>query len=147
MAKVLATHYGALEKVIAATENDLLQVHEIGPETAHSVMTFFAEPRNLSVLQQMQELGVRVEMAALDEGVQTKPFTGKIFVLTGGLDGFTRQEAKQRIEQLGGRVTSSVSKKTDYVVAGHDPGSKFDDAKKLGIEILNEEEFSSLLKE
>ena len=71
---------------------------------------------------------------------------GKIFVLTGGLDGYTRQEAKQRIEQLGGRVTSSVSKKTDYVVAGTDPGSKLEQAEKLGIQIVNEEEFSNLLQ-
>ncbi|MDT7041314.1 NAD-dependent DNA ligase LigA [Candidatus Nitronereus thalassa] len=146
VAKVLANHYGALEMVIAATEEDLLQIHEIGPETAHSVMTFFAEPRNLTVLYQMNELGVRVKKISSDEGVQPKPFVGKIFVLTGGLDGFTRQEAKQRIEQLGGRVTSSVSKKTDYVVAGHDPGSKFDTAKKLGVQILNEAEFSNLVK-
>jgi DNA ligase (NAD+) len=145
VAKVLAKHYGGLEQVMTATEDELLHVHEIGPETAHSVVTFFAEPRNMAVLNQMKKLGVTVEEVSLDESARDKRFAGKIFVLTGGLDGFTRQEAKQRIERLGGRVTSSVSKKTDYVVAGTDPGSKIDEAKKLGVEILNEEEFKKLL--
>lgn len=147
VAKVLASHFGALENVIAATEEELLQVHEIGSETAHSVVTFFAEPRNMAVLNQMKELGVQVETISSDDHVNSKPLAGKIFVLTGGLDGYSRQDAKQRIERLGGRVTSSVSKKTHYVVAGTDPGSKLDDAKKLGVEILNEEKFTALLEQ
>ena len=146
VAKVLANEFGSLEKVIAATEEELLLVHEIGPETAHSVVTFFAEPRNLAVLTRMKELGVRIEERPLDEGAHAKPLAGQIFVLTGGLEGFTRQGAKQKIERLGGRVTSSVSKKTHYVVAGSDPGSKLDDAKKLGITVLTEEEFSILVR-
>ena len=145
VAKILANQFGSLDNVMAATEEILLQVHEIGPEIAHSVVTFFAEPRNRSVLIQMKDLGVTVEEIPVDDGTRVKPLAGKIFVLTGGLVGYTRQEAKQRIEQLGGRVTSSVSKKTDYVVAGNDPGSKLDDAKKLRIQIVNEEEFSYLL--
>lgn len=147
VAKVLANHFGALEKVMAVTEDELVQVHEIGPETAHSVVTFFAEPRNGVVLDQMMELGVQVEAISSDEHANTKRLAGKIFVLTGGLSGYTRQEAKQRIERLGGRVTSSVSKKTHFVVAGTDPGSKFDEAKKLGVDILNEEKFTALLEQ
>jgi len=146
VAKILANQFGSLVQVMAATEEMLLQVHEVGPEIAHSVVTFFAEPRNRSVLIRMKELGVTVEEIPVDDVSRVKPLTGKIFVLTGGLDGYTRQEAKQRIEQLGGRVTSSVSKKTDYVVAGTDPGSKLEQAEKLGIQIVNEEEFSNLLQ-
>ncbi len=146
VAKILANQFGALEHVMAATEEILLQVHEIGPEIAHSVVTFFAEPRNQSVLIRMKELGVIVEEIPVDDVTRVKPLTGKSIVLTGGLDGYTRQEAKQRIEQLGGRVTPSVSKKTNYVVAGTDPGSKLGQAEKLGIQILNEEEFSNLVQ-
>jgi len=146
VAKILANQFGSLEQVMAATEEILLQVHGIGPEIAHSMVTFFAEPRNKSVLIRMKELGVTVEEISVDDATRVKPLTGKIFVLTGGLDGYTRQEAKQRIEQLGGRVTSSVSKKTDYVVAGTDPGSKLEQAKKLEIQILNEEEFTNLVQ-
>lgn len=146
VAKVLAAQFGSLEKVIATTEETLVEVHEIGPETAHSVVTFFAESRNIAVLNQMKESGVQIAELPFDEGAQAKPLAGQIFVLTGGLEGFSRQEAKQRIERLGGRVTSSVSKKTNYLVAGSDPGSKLDDAKKLGITVLTEEEFSRLIQ-
>jgi len=146
VAKILANQFGSLVQVMAATEEILLEVHEVGPEIAHTVVTFFAEPRNRSVLIRMKELGVTVEEIPVDDVTRVKPMTGKIFVLTGGLDGYTRQEAKQRIEQLGGKVTSSVSKKTNYVVAGTDPGSKLGQAAKLGIQIVNEKEFSNLLQ-
>ncbi len=147
VAKVLATHFGTLENLMASTEEALVKIHEIGPETAHSVVTFFAEPRNRTVLNRMKELGVCVEAVPIHEQAEAKPLADTIFVLTGGLDGLTRQEAKQQIERLGGRVTSSVSNKTSYVVAGRDPGSKLDEAKKLGIRVLNEQEFTSLLQE
>ena len=146
VAKVLAKEFGSLDKLMAATEEHLVDVHEIGPETAHSVVTFFAESRNRTVLRRMESLGVMVQKSLAQEGDEGKPFSGKIFVLTGGLEKYTRQEAKQRIEQLGGRVTSSVSKKTDYVVAGTDPGSKLENARKLGIQILHEEEFGKLIQ-
>ncbi len=147
VAKVLAKYFGALENVLAVTEDELVQVHEIGPEIAHSVVTFFAEPRNRTVLNQMRELGVQVEALSVDEHAHTKRLAGKIFVLTGGLEKYTRQDAKQWIERLGGRVTSSVSKKTHFVVAGTDPGSKLEEAKRLGVDILNEENFTALLEQ
>jgi len=100
VAKILANQFGSLENVIAATEETLLEVHEIGPETAHSVVTFFHEPRNMAVLNRMKELGLDVEELPLDEGTQTKPLAGKIFVLTGGLAGVSRQDAKQRIVKI-----------------------------------------------
>jgi len=146
VAKVLANKFGSLSKVMAATKEILLSVHEIGPETAQSVVTFFAETRNRAVLKRMIELGVCVgEQVVIDKAI-AKPWKGKIFVITGTLEGFTRQEASQRIEELGGRVTSSASKKTSYILVGADPGSKLDDAKIFGIPILDEEEFSKLLR-
>ncbi len=146
MAKVLASELGSLSEVIAATEENLLSVHEIGPETAQSVTAFFAETRNRAVLKRMMESGICIDEYLVADKASAKPWKGKYFVLTGGLEGFSRREAKQRIEQLGGRVTSSVSRKTNFVVVGTDPGSKLDDAKKFGIQILNEEEFSKLLR-
>ena len=146
VAKVLANEFGSLSEVMVATVEVLLSVHEIGPETAQSVVAFFAESRNRIVLKRMMELGVCVGEQLVDDKAATKQWKGKIFVLTGGLEGFTRQEAKQRIEQLGGRVTSSISRKTNFVVVGAGPGSKLDVAKKFGIQILNEEEFSKLLR-
>jgi DNA ligase (NAD+) len=108
------------------------------------VTSFFQESRNLMVLQRMKESGVQVEHETRASGPNAQLLAGKIFVLTGTLKGYSRQEAKQKIEDLGGRVTSSVSKQTDYMVAGKDSGSKLDRATKLGVTILNEEEFSLL---
>ncbi|HBP87096.1 MAG TPA: DNA ligase (NAD(+)) LigA, partial [Nitrospiraceae bacterium] len=142
IARVLAGEFGSLDNLKKATEQELLQIHEIGPEIAASVTHFFQEPRNLMVWQQMESLGVRVQLEKSTSKHHAQPLRGKIFVLTGTLKGFSRQEAKQKIEELGGRVTSSVSKHTDYVVAGEDPGSKLDIATKLGVRILDENEFS-----
>jgi DNA ligase (NAD+) len=146
MAKVLASAFGSLPRVMAATEDTLLSIHEIGPETAQSVVVFFAETRNRNVIKSMLELGICIGECLVEDQTIAKPWKGKYFVLTGSLKSSTRQEARQRIEQLGGRVTSSVSRKTDFVVVGTDPGSKLDDAKRFGIQILNEEEFSNLLR-
>ena len=144
MAKVLANHYGSLPAIQTASKENLQAIHEIGPEIAASVESFFQEKRNLAVIQHMQELGVRVQEIKKSSNSAGQTLSGKIFVLTGTLEGMTREEAKQKIESLGGRVTSSVSKQTDYVVAGKDPGSKLDRATKLGVIILNEEEFTLL---
>ena len=144
IAKVLATQYGSLPAIQQATQEKLQAVHEIGPEIAASVENFFQEERNLAVIQRMKELGVRVQEIEPSALSTEQPLIGKIFVLTGTLENMTRQEAKQKIESLGGRVTSSVSKRTDYVVAGIDPGSKLDSATQLGVTILNEEKFSLL---
>lgn len=146
IAQVLANHYGSLDKLRQAKKDELEEIHEIGPEIASSVESFFQEPRNLSVLQHMEELGVKVEELETSQISADQPLAGKIFVLTGTLEGFTRQEAKQKIETLGGRVTSSVSKQTDYVVAGTDPGSKLDKAQKLGVIVLDEAGFLKILQ-
>jgi len=145
IAKVLARHYGSMKKIQMASKDELQEVHEIGPEIAASVESFFQEERNLHVIQRMQDLGVHVEEIEMMGGDSPLPFAGKSFVLTGTLEGMTRDEAKQKIEALGGRVMSSVSKKTDYVVAGIDPGSKLEKAESLKVAVLNESTFQALL--
>jgi DNA ligase (NAD+) len=145
IAKVLANHYGSLKKIQAATKEKLQAIHEIGPEIAASVESFFLEERNLEVIQRMQDLGVQVEEIELAAKKALQALAGKSFVLTGTLERMTRDEAKQKIEALGGRVMSSVSKKTDYVVAGTDPGSKLEKAEKLGVTVLDESGFKALL--
>ena len=145
IAKVLAQHYGSLEKIQKASKEELQAIHEIGSEIAASVENFFQEERNLQVIQRMQNLGVQVEEVDIVVGELLQPLAGKSFVLTGTLEGMTREEAKQKIEALGGRVMSSVSKKTDYVVAGTEPGSKLEKAEKLGVPVLDESGFKALL--
>lgn len=142
VAKVLAGAFGSLEALINASEEDLLKVYEVGPEVARSVREFFSKPENREAIERLLDAGVRFKQ---DESA-VKNLQGKTFVLTGALKGFTREQAKEEIEKRGGRVASSVSKKTDYVIVGEDPGSKFDKAKELGIKTLNEDEFKTLLE-
>ena len=145
VAKVLADHYGSLAAIQKATKEELQAIHEIGPEIATSVESFFREERNLAVIRRIAELGVRIEELHPSTPPVSHPVAGKIFVLTGTLEGMSREEAKLRIESIGGRVTSSVSKKTDYVVAGSEPGSKLSKAHELGVAVLNEKGFLSLI--
>ena len=147
IAKVLVQHYGSLEKIQKASSEELQAIHEIGSEIAASVENFFQEERNLQVIQRMRNLGVQVEEVDIVSGELLPPLGGKCIVLTGTLAGMTREEAKQKIESLGGRVTSSVSKQTDYVVAGTEPGSKLDKAEKLGVQVLDEAKLRSLLSQ
>ena len=145
IAQVLAKHFGSIENLRMAQKDELELIHEIGLEIASSVDNFFHEPKNLSVLQRMEALGVTVEVLDTSRLSADQPLSGKIFVLTGTLEGFSRHEAKQQIEALGGRVTSSVSKHTDYVVAGNEAGSKLEKAQKLHVTVLDEEAFLHLL--
>ncbi len=142
LAKVLAERYNDIESLSKASEEDLLQIPEIGPEVAASIKDFFSRKENLKVIQELEELGIRYER-------RKKPVTGKLegltFVFTGELDNFTREEAKDLVEKEGGRVSSSVSRKTGYVVAGKNPGSKLDKARKYGVKVLSEEEFIKLI--
>ncbi len=133
-----------LEMVSALTTEDWVALDGIGDKGAASLSEWFDDERNQKLLRALDHSGV---VALLPERLHTEnaPLSGKTFVLTGELTRFTRDEAKRTIKQLGGQVSASVSRKTDFVVAGTDPGSKYDNAKKLGIKILNEEEFSSLL--
>ena len=135
---------GVSEHLFGARLKDstLLRVEGVGAGVAGCIAHFFAQPRNREVIERLLKAGIHwPEAEAAAEG----PLTGKIFVLTGTLDAMTRDEAKELIEQLGGRVTGSVSGKTDYVVAGSDPGSKLARAEKLGVPVLDEKDFNKLI--
>jgi DNA ligase (NAD+) len=119
-------------------------VHGIGDEIAQSVSTFFADPTNRAVIERLAEAGVVMTEGTAEEG--PRPLAGKSFVLTGTLQSLTREQARDRILQLGGRVVSAVSKKTSYVVVGEAPGSKADDARRLGVPTLDEDAFLALLQ-
>jgi DNA ligase (NAD+) len=138
----IAAEVGSLDHLQDMSEEELVALEGIGPTIAHSIATFFDQPRNLEVIDKLRAAGVTTtEAVRKKEG----PLLGKTFVLTGSLGDFSRDEATRAIEERGGKVTSSVSKKTDYVVAGVDPGSKYDKAVQLGTEILDEEAFKKLL--
>ena len=144
-AKILANHYRNIDRLAAATVEELDAIHEIGLTVADSVFNFFRNPRHQELIRRLKAAGVKTEIdgdagAGFDEN-----FSGKTFVLTGKLEQFTRDEAAKLIEERGGRVSSSVSKKTDYVVAGDDAGSKLTKAESLGVKILNEESFREMV--
>jgi DNA ligase (NAD+) len=146
VAELLASHFaGDLAALMEASQEEIDAIEGIGPTIAESVVRFFADPRNRSEIARLGELGVRWPRGRRrprGEG----PLAGKTFVLTGGLASLAREEAKQRIEAAGGKVTGSVSKKTDYVVAGADPGSKLGKAQELGVPVLDEAGLLALLE-
>jgi DNA ligase (NAD+) len=142
VARLLATEFGGLEALQEADEEALQAVREIGPETAREVHAFFHVPQNRDVLRRLLAAGVRY--APVTRRKREGPLAGKTFVLTGALS-IARDEAARRIEAEGGKVTSGVSKKTDYVVAGENAGSKLAKAEKLAIEILDEKGLERLL--
>ena len=140
VAQVLAKAFGSIEALAAASEDEIDAVPEIGPEIAATVRAWFDDPDNLGLVDKLRAAGVRsADERAADEG--PKPLEGKTIVLTGGLGTLSREEATVLAQDAGARVASSVSKKTDFVVAGEDPGSKYDRAVQLGVEILDEAGF------
>jgi DNA ligase (NAD+) len=145
IAKVLAREFGSLEEIISADRERFQQIREIGPEISESLVAYWSEPRNRDVIAQLQELGVQVAPGTATGKRRKSPLAGKTFVFTGGLDHFTRDDAQRAVEAAGARVSSSVSKKTSYLVVGRDPGSKLDQARTLGVTILTEQEFASLI--
>ncbi len=143
LAGVLAKNFKSIDNLARQSVEDLTRVHEIGPIVAQSIYNFFHNPKNLKILEKLKKGGVKFPTEKAE--AKKTPLSGKTFVLTGGLDSFTRDEARKIIEDLGGRVSSSVSKNTDFVVVGKDPGSKYDKALKLGVKTINEEEFKKLI--
>jgi DNA ligase (NAD+) len=143
-AMLLARHYSSLDALAEAPAADIESIYEIGPVVARSVRDWIDREANQRLVARLREAGVRTEEGAGE--AQSQVFKGKQFVLTGGLAGMTRDEAKAAIESRGGRVTSSVSKKTSYVVFGADPGSKYEKAQELGVPCLDEAAFRTLLE-
>lgn len=146
IAKVLALEFGSLDAIMAADRDRFQAIKEIGPEISASLVSYFQEASNRRVIAQLQELGLSVERQDAAKDRATRLLSGKVFVFTGGLDQMSREQAKTLVEELGGTVSSSVSKNTSYVVAGRDPGSKLDQARTLGVRILSEAEFRQLVK-
>jgi len=142
-AQFLAEHFGDIVALEKAGEEELQQVEEVGPRIAKSIVEFFAEPRNRELVEELRAAGLTLKGKKKERGTK---LTGKTFVLTGTLANYTRDEAKKLIEDAGGKVAGSVSKKTDYVVAGADAGSKLDKAKELGVVVVDEKGLEGLLK-
>ncbi|MFA5134117.1 MAG: NAD-dependent DNA ligase LigA [Patescibacteria group bacterium] len=140
----LAEHFGSIQKVIEAGDEELKKVEDIGPQVANSIIDFFQDKNSKDLVGELLKNGVKIIQSPKSK-VQS-PISGKIFVLTGELSKMPREEAKEKIRSLGGRVSESVSKKTDFVVAGEKPGSKFDKAGELGVKIINEDDFLKMLK-
>jgi DNA ligase (NAD+) len=143
-AKDVARHFGKLAEVMDATVEELMEVPDVGPVVAESIRAFMDEKHNREVIHRLAA-SLRIKEGERAKAAPPGPFTGKIVVLTGTLGALSRDEAKDRIEAAGGKVTGSVSKKTDYVVAGEAAGSKLDKAKELGVEVLDEEEFLKMI--
>jgi DNA ligase (NAD+) len=143
VAQTLARHFVTLDALEAASEAEINEVEGIGEVIARSVHEFFRQPRNAKVLRKLRKAGVRT--ADERRATKTGPLAGKTFVLTGGLESMSREEATAVIEEAGGKATSSVSKKTDYVVAGDNPGTKYDKAQQLGVAIIGEAELLKMV--
>ncbi|RKL64377.1 NAD-dependent DNA ligase LigA [Thermoanaerobacteraceae bacterium SP2] len=145
-ATILADAFGSMEKLEKATYEELIDIPEIGDKMAESIVTFFKQDQTRRLLSRLKAAGVNMEAEKKEKSEEgPSPFKDLTFVLTGTLKHYTRPQATEIIEKLGGKVTGSVSKKTDYVVVGEDPGSKYDKAVKLGVKILNEEQFEQML--
>ena len=141
-AQFLAEHFGSLDELMKASEAELEDVNEVGPRIAKSIREFFEEPRNRDLIDRLRKAGLTFAGKKRERGTK---LAGKTFVLTGTLATYSRDEAKKMIEDAGGRGSGSVSKKTDYVVAGSDAGSKLDKAKELGVPVIEEEEMKRLV--
>lgn len=143
-AQLLAEHFGSMDDLLHAPVEELEQVREVGPEIAESIRRFFHEPQNRRLIERLRDYGLPMKSAVRRQRLP-QVFAGKTFVLTGTLDNMTREEATALIEERGGRVTSSVSRKTNFVVAGSDPGSKLDKARAAGVPILDEAALRAML--
>jgi len=141
-AELLAAHFGSLDLLMKASIEELQEVGEVGPRVAAAIHEFFAEPRNRELVDRLRKAGLSFTGQKKQRGTK---LADKSFVLTGTLPTMTRDEAKRLIEDAGGKVSGSVSKKTDYVVAGADPGSKLDKARELGVKVIDEDGLKQLV--
>jgi DNA ligase (NAD+) len=144
-ARDLAKHFGSLDAIMDASEEQLLQVNDVGPIVAHSLRTFFDQPHNREVMEQLRAVGITWPEGE-PASAAPQPLLGKTFVLTGTFPTLSRDEAKDKLEAAGAKVSGSVSKKTSYVVAGSDAGSKLDKAKELGVQVIDEAQMLALLE-
>ena len=142
-AKVLATHFGSLDALMSSSEEELTQIPDIGSVTAKFILDWFNEPQSRNLIERLRQAGVSFE--STDE-VKDNRFVGMSFVLTGTLSKYTRDEASAIIESFGGKSSSSVSKKTTYVLAGENAGSKLTKAESLGIKIISEDDFAAMIE-
>ena len=140
--KILAKKYKTIDNLMQANLEELSEIADIGPIMAKSIVEFFEEDQTKDLIEKLKQAGVNTE--SLEKEEQNQKFEGLTFVLTGSLEKYTRQEATDLIEKFGGKVSGSVSKKTDYLLAGEDAGSKLTKAQSLGVKIITEEEFEKL---
>ncbi|HRI02798.1 MAG TPA: NAD-dependent DNA ligase LigA [Pyrinomonadaceae bacterium] len=145
-AKILANHFRSIDRLAEASVEELDDIHEIGLAVAESVYEWFRDERNIDLISRLKSAGVKTETDAASTALLDERFQGRTFVLTGKLENYTRDEAAKLIEDRGGRVSSSVSKKTDYVVAGSDAGSKLTKAENLGVAVMSENEFAAMIQ-
>jgi len=146
-AKLLAQAFPSIDQLARASVEELTAVYGIGERTADSVVRYFRDPRNREILERLRRAGLQFELSKPTARTARGAFAGKTFVLTGELASMTREQARQEIEARGGRVSSSVSRRTDVLIVGARPGSKLQEAQKLGIPTWDEEEFLRHLRE
>lgn len=144
-ARIFANHFRSIDNLAAATVSELDDISDVGLTVALSVHEWFANPRNQDLIARLKSAGVKTELEMQTAVAANENFAGKTFVLTGKLETLTRDEAARLIEERGGRVSSSVSKKTDFVLAGEDAGSKLEKANNLGVAVIDEENFKRML--
>ena len=143
-AKSLAKHYKTMDNLMNASMDDLTSIDDVGEIMAQSIYEFFEQEQTKDLIKRFKELGLNME-ALVEDGADSR-FEGMTFVLTGALDKYSRKEAEEIIEKFGGKASSSVSKKTTYVLAGEDSGSKLEKAQKLGVNVITEAEFDEMIK-
>jgi DNA ligase (NAD+) len=141
MAVTLARKFGSLEKIEDVTQEELEAVEDIGPKVAESISEYFSNKDNQKFIKKLLSSGIKIQK----DGIKSRKLEGKSFVLTGSLEKYSRESAKELIRELGGEMSSSVSKNTDYVIAGENPGSKLEKAQELGVKVLDEKEFLEMI--
>ncbi|HAP35249.1 MAG TPA: hypothetical protein DCQ28_04645 [Bacteroidetes bacterium] len=145
VSKILADNFSSVNDLKYASQETLENIAGIGPRIAESIVRFFKDKHSLQLVDRLSKSGLQLQSVKRNIS-RSSPIAGKTFVLTGGLETMSRDEAKEKIESLGGKSASSVSKKTDYVIVGSDAGSKFQKAVELGVTTINEKEFLDLIK-